>query len=157
MTPNITKQMEALEGMTVAELRERYAEVFGEDSRSRHKDLLRKRIVWRLQANEEGGLSERALRRAEELANDADLRLLAPVARTVTGRLAVSHDRHLPMPGAVLTREHRGQTISVTVLDQGFEYQGTIYRSLTAVAKAVTGTHWNGFHFFGIARGRGDR
>jgi hypothetical protein len=57
------------------------------------------------------------------------------------------------MPGAVLTREYRGRTIAVTVLDEGFECEGTVYRSLTAVAKAVTGSHWNGYLFFGIAKG----
>ena len=156
MNAGIAKQVEALEGMTVAELRERYAEVFGEQTRSSHKQFLCKRICWRLQANEEGGLSERARRRAEELANDADLRLLAPAARTVTRPFKPSHDRRLPMPGAVLTRQYRGQTIAVTVLDEGFEFQGTVYRSLTAVAKVVTGSHWNGLLFFGLA-GKGDK
>ncbi len=54
------------------------------------------------------------------------------------------------MPGAVLTREYKGERISVTVLDKGFEYDGDVYRSLTAVARAVTGSHWNGYHFFGL-------
>jgi hypothetical protein len=151
MTPKVAKQVESLRDMTVAELRERYAEVFGEDTRSSHKDFLRKRIAWRLQANEEGGLSNRALRRAEELANDADLRLLAPAARTVVGPFRPSGDRRLPMPGTVLTREYHGQVVTVTVPDAGFEYAGQVYRSLTAVAKAVTGSHWNGLLFFGLA------
>jgi hypothetical protein len=150
MKAAIAKQIEALRDMTVAELREKYAEVFGEPTTSRHKDHLRKRIAWGLQAREEGGLSERALRRAEELARDCDLRLLAP-ARTVLGHFKPSQDRRLPMPGAVITREYQGRTVSVTVLDEGFEYEGTVYRSLTAVAKAVTGSHWNGFGFLGIA------
>jgi hypothetical protein len=149
MTPKVAKQVDALRDMTVAELREKYAEVFGEDTRSRHKDFLRKRIAWRLQANEEGGLSERALRRAEELAKDSDLRLVAP-RHTVVRPFRPSPDRRLPMPGTVITREYRGQTVAVTVLDDGFEYSGQVYRSLTAVAKAITGSHWNGYGFFGI-------
>ena len=56
------------------------------------------------------------------------------------------------MPGAVITREYKGETISVTVLDEGFEYQGEIFRSLTAVAQAVTGTHWNGYLFFDLGK-----
>jgi hypothetical protein len=157
MTPKVAKQVEALRDMTVAELREQYAVVFGENTRSSHRDFLRKRITWRLQANDEGGLSDRALRRAEELANDADLRLLAPTARTVIGRLSPKHDRRLPMPGTVLQREYHGQTVTVTVLDTGFEYTGQVYRSLTAVAKVVTGSHWNGLLFWGLTdkeRGR---
>jgi hypothetical protein len=157
MMPKVAQQMEALRDMTVAELRERYAEIFGEATRSSHKDFLRKRIAWRLQANEEGGLSARALRRAKELANDADLRLLAPAARTVVRPFRPFHDRRLPMPGTVLQREYRGQTVTVTILDAGFEYAGQVYRSLTAVAKAVTGSHWNGYQFWGLTSDGGDR
>jgi hypothetical protein len=157
MTPKVAQQVEALRDMTVEELREQYAVVFGEATRSSHKDFLRKRIAWRLQANEEGGLSDRALHRAEELANDADLRLLAPAARTVVGRLTPKHDRRLPMPGTVLQREYHGQTVTVTVLDAGFEYAGQVYRSLTAVAKAITGSHWNGLLFFGLTGKGGAR
>ncbi len=156
MKESIAKQIEALRDLTVVELRGAYAAAFGEPTTSRHKDFLRKRIAWRLQANEYGGLSERALRRAEELANESDLRLVAPragVGRTVVGTFKPTHDHRLPMPGAVLTREYRGRTISVTVLDDGFEYEGAVYRSLTAVAKAVTGSHWNGMLFFGLAKG----
>lgn len=157
MTPEVAKKIEALTDMTAAELREEYAHVFGEQTRSRHKVFLQKRIAWGLQAREEGGLSERARRRAEELARESDLRLLAPKGkyargRTVATRFTPTHDRRLPMPGAVITREYEGQTISVTVLDEGFEYAGEIYRSLTAVAQAVTGTHWNGFLFFQLGK-----
>ena len=59
------------------------------------------------------------------------------------------------MPGTVLTREYHGETVTVTVLGSGFEYEGDIYRSLTAVAKAVTGSHWNGYHFFGLTTNGG--
>jgi hypothetical protein len=75
MSLNIAKEVAALEQMTVGQLHDRYVEVFGEPVRSRHRQYLIRRIAWRLQANAEGGLSERALRRAEELANDADVRL----------------------------------------------------------------------------------
>ena len=156
MTQSMERQIEELGDMSAAELREQYREVFGEETRSRHKGFLRKRITWRLQANAEGGLSERARRRAEDLADEADLRLLAPVARTLASRCAPSRDRRLPMPGTVLTREYRGRKVAVTVLDVGFEHAGTVYRSLTAVARAVTGTHWNGYHFFGLG-GKGGK
>ena len=156
MQQNIVREVEALDRMSVPELREKYHEVFGEEARSTHKDFLRKRIAWRLQANEEGGLSGRALRRAKELANDADLRLLAPAARTVIRPFRPSHDRRLPMPGTVLQREYHGQTVTVTVLDTGFEYAGQVFTSLSAVARAITGTRWNGYLFFGIA-GKGGK
>jgi hypothetical protein len=52
------------------------------------------------------------------------------------------------MPGTLLTREYKGQTIQVMVLDNGFEYEGQVYRSLSRIAKLVTGSHWNGYGFF---------
>ena len=158
MTPDVARAVKALVDMTVVELRERYAEVFGEPTTSRHKDHLRKRIAWGLQAQAEGGLSERARRRAVELADETALRLrapnkaahAAPPERTVTGRLKVPADRRLPMVGSVLTRVYKDREIKVIVRTDGFEYEGETYASLSAVAKAVTGSHWNGYLFFGL-------
>ncbi len=155
MRLNITKEVAALEQLTVGQLQQRYVEVFSEPVRSRHKQYLIRRIAWRLQANAEGGLSERALRRAEELANIADARVTPP--RVVTGRpksatepSASAADRRLPPAGTAITRRYKGRTISVTVLPDGFEYDGELYKSLSAVAKAITGSHMNGFRFFGL-------
>jgi len=157
MALNISKEIATLRRMTVPELRLRYAEVFGENTRSRHKEFLIRRIVWGLQAIEEGGLSERARERAHELAADSDVRLTAPRIKAATAegparvaRIELSPDSRLPMPGAVLTRRYKGETIEVRVLPHGFEYEGEIYRSLSAVAKKITGTHWNGYHFFKV-------
>ena len=161
MQTNVGKEVASLQGMTVTELRAKYETVFGEAARSHNKDHLLKRIAWRIQALAEGDLSERARHRAAELANDADLRTTAPKrpttpqpGRTKQATFRVSHHDRLPMPGAVITREYKGRAIVVTVLPKGFEYDGHIYRSLTAVAKAVTGTHWNGYHFFGLTRNK---
>ena len=101
MNQNVHAQVAALRGMTPAQLRDKYLEVFGEETRSYHKEFLRKRIAWRIQALAEGDLSERARRRAEELANDADLRTRSPrdpvasgsaevKARTATSRISPS-------------------------------------------------------------------
>ena len=164
MALRIGRETAALGKMTVAELRIRYAEVFGESTTSRHKQFLIRRILWRLQANEEGGLSERARRRAKELAADSDVRLTAPRTKTATptepvkaSPIQISQDDRLPMPGAVITRRYKGETIEVRVLPKGFEYEGEVYRSLSAVARKVTGTHWNGYHFFKLGtKGRGN-
>jgi len=142
--------------MTVKELRHRWAGLFGEEAPNGHKQYLIKRIAWRIQAKAEGDISERARRKAQELANDADLRLRAPRkmhgARSAcaTGRVSHIQGSRLPMPGAVLTRRYKGAAVCVTVLQDGFEYDGEQYRSLSAVAKAVTGSHWNGRLFFGL-------
>ena len=160
---DVTKEVVALRRMTVPDLRRRYAEAFGEETRCRHKEYLWRRIIWRLQALQEGDLSERARRRAEELANDADLRVRAPrktavaapsAERTTVGRVEVTLDSRLPVPGTVLARQYKGKTVRVTVLERGFEHEGLVYRSLSAVARAVTGCHWNGYHFFGLLVGK---
>lgn len=161
---NVGQKVSELRRMTVGELRREYAQVFGEPTRSFHKEFLVRRIAWRIQANAEGGLPERARRRALEIANDADLRSRAPGparplvgvpgpapgGRVVTKPIEVPADSRLPMPGALLTRVYRGRTIRVRVMPNGFDYEGTVYRSLSAVAQAVTGAHWNGYLFFGI-------
>ncbi|MFO0916598.1 MAG: DUF2924 domain-containing protein [Pirellulales bacterium] len=162
---NIDKEVAAMERSTVNQLREKFAEVFGEPTNSRHKQWLIKRIAWRMQANAEGGLSERALRRAMELANDADLRLTPPrekkkttdaVERTATVATRLPVGTQI-LPGTVLKRDYKGRTVRVTVLVNGFEYEGERYKSLTAVAEAVTGRHWNGYHFFGLRKSGGGK
>ncbi len=158
MQIQLREEIDALRQMTVGELRAKYCEVFGEESRSNHKQFLFRRIAWRIQALAEGGLSERARRRALEIANDADLRIRAPRGfdadtagdRSVRHRVSVT-DPRLPAPGQFLVREYKGRSIEVKVRTDGFEYDGRIHRSLSAIAREVTGTKWNGFLFFNIA------
>ena len=156
MTLNIEKEVAALQRMTHGELRARYAEVFGEATLARNKPWLVKRIAWRLQSNAEGDLSERARQRAAELANDADVRLSPPktkpvapdvAARTMTSVVATG-DNRLPIPGTIITRDYKGRSLQVQVLANGFEFEGDLFKSLSAVAKSITGQHCNGYHFF---------
>ena len=154
MDLNIDQQVAAMQRMTVGQLRSKYAEVFGEPTNGRHKQWLVRRIAWRVQALAEGDLSERARQRAAELANDADLRLLPPrITKPVPAKARVSTapDDRLPMPGTIITRPYKGQTLQVRVLPEGFEFEGETYKSLSAVAKAITGSHCNGYHFFRLA------
>jgi hypothetical protein len=154
MEQTLNPDIAALLRMTTSELRVRYAEIFGDQPQTWNRVWMLKRLAWRLQALAEGGLSERARQRAEELANDADLRLTMPKAKvaelpveqTVTKTLPPQVDDRLPPPGTILTRPYKGQTVQV--LHSGFAYQGQVYPSLSAVAKAVTGSHINGFLFF---------
>src|SRR6266478_7981633 len=78
MNPAVIAAIEQLRGLTVAALKTRFRELFGEESKSSNKQFLFRRIAWRMQANAEGGLSERARRRAAEIADEADLRTRAP-------------------------------------------------------------------------------
>jgi hypothetical protein len=151
---NIVNEVAALQRLTIGQLRQRFAEVFGEATPASNRTWLVKRIAWRLQAQAEGDLSERARRRAAELAQDADLRLNPPRSKSpaTTPPEPVSVpapiDHRLPPPGTILTRPYKGQLVQVQVLTDGFAYAGRVYPSLSAVAKAVTGSHTNGFLFF---------
>ena len=153
MEINIVNDVAALRRLSVAQLRLRFAELFGENSNASNRTWLTKRILWRMQALAEGDLSQRARQRAAELARDADLRLNAPRNRTNTPppqtvSMPVSTDQRLPPPGTILTRPYKGQLVQVQVLTEGFAYAGRIYPSLSAVTKTITGSHTNGFHFF---------
>ncbi len=159
MSTTVGQQLAELQRLTTPQLRARFAEVFGEHTPANNRTWLRKRIAWRLQALAEGGLSERARRRAAELANDADLRLNPPrpprtadpaQAQATLRTEPAAPDRRLPPPGTILTRTYKGATLEVQVLPKGFAYQGQVYKSLSAVAKAITGSHCNGFWFFGL-------
>jgi hypothetical protein len=141
--------------MTVKQLREKYVEAFGEATRAGNKVWLARRIAWRLQARAEGGLSERAKQRALELADDADLRVVPPRESDDPARAVIpfKSDGRLPPPGSVITRPYKGVVLQVRVLADGFEYAEQRYRSLSAVAKAITGSHCNGFLFFNLNGG----
>jgi Protein of unknown function (DUF2924) len=162
---HIREQIESLRHMTVGQLRDKYQEAFGEESRSNHKQFLFRRIAWRLQANAWGGLSERARRRALEIANDADLRIRAPKnflkeeldpRRTTETRGEPTQDPRLPIPGTMLVRRYRGKDIVVRVREDGFECDGQVHRSLSSAVRAATGTPWNGFAFFPARRQAGE-
>jgi hypothetical protein len=156
MPKTLAKEIASLEAMTTSQLRERYREIFGETTHAGNRTWLKKKIAYRLQALAEGDLSERARQRAAELSNDADLRVIPPKetspAPRVTIPLVSPADRRLPKVGAVIEREYKGKKLLVTVLVDGFEYEGEKYGSLSAVAKQITGTHLNGYHFFRLTK-----
>jgi hypothetical protein len=168
MELNLVNEVAALQRLSISQLRQRFAEVFGEATAAGNRTWLVKRIAWLLQALAEGDLSERARRRAEDLARDAGLRLSPPRRQTVTSSaepaanppepmsVPAPVDPRLPPPGTILTRSYKGQILQVQVRTDGFAYAGRIYPSLSAVAKAVTGTHTNGYHYFRNALNRNE-
>src|SRR5713101_2549446 len=164
--PAVSLEIEQLRRATVRELHSKYFELFGQHSRSNHKQFLFRRIAWRLQALAYGDLAEQARQQALALAQDADLRIKAP--RHLVGtpqqvlqptlrsrRRKAGRDDRLPQPGTTLSREFKGQTVVVKVLDHGFQYQDRFYRSLSAIARQVTSTHWNGYAFFALKTSAG--
>jgi hypothetical protein len=161
MKLNVAKELAALKQMAVGELRAKYAEVFGETTNTHHKQWLVRRIIWRQQALAEGDLSERARQRGAELANDADLRTTIPKPAPATTEnsksasppiLRLVGDTRLPIPGSSITKSYKGRLLEVRVLANGFEFEGGHYKTLSAVAKHISGSHCNGYHFFGLRR-----
>jgi hypothetical protein len=154
MDAPLAAEIERLRQASTSVLRSKYAELFERQTRSSNRRFLWRTIAWRLQVLAEGDLSERARRRAAELARNADLKI-RPERRFLQPPVhGTARDARLPAPGATLTRTWAGRTITVTVLAQGFEYEGRRYSSLSAVSRAITGTHWNGFGFFRLNQGR---
>jgi hypothetical protein len=148
-------EIDGLRALPVAELRGRYLALFGEETTSRNKDYLFKRIAYRMQEKKYGGLTPRARARAELLAEDAPIRrrLSASTEGAEIVRLpARDRDSRLPPAGTELRRVFDGVEHVVTVLDDGFMFRGMRYKSLSLVAREITGTRWNGFGFFGLLR-----
>ena len=155
MTETMIERINSLRGMTVGQLREKYRAVFGEVTKSGNRDWLWRRVAWRIQELEYGGLSGRARSRAAELADEADIR--ARVPKNAFADIPDEMRNRAVRPGTVLTRKYKGRAYSVRALENGFEYDGRIFRSLSAVARDITGSHWNGNLFFKISGNGGQK
>ena len=151
-----------LSSLTIRELRDEHVRVLGWRHHTGSRKFLSRRICWKLQEMAEGGLSERAKQRAREIAAVSSVREIPPPGWPETEALpsqdaevsSPKRDPRIPPVGSVLRREHKGKAIVVTVREGGFEYDGTVYRSLSAVARAATGVQWNGFRFFKLDEGK---
>lgn len=163
MKKPVRDQIEELAAMSVRELQQQYQDLFGEAPASAHRQFLFRKIAWHLQAKAEGGLPEPVRDLARSIAQDVPLRNRVfanvqkrraglPVEQTATTTITPDHDSRLPMPGGVIVKQFRGETLVVKVTDQGFEYSDRRYASLSAIAQEITGTKWNGFLFFGLTK-----
>lgn len=126
MQADIEGQIAGLPKLPLGRLRRRYAELFGQQTGMRNKSWLVKRVAWGLQAQAEGGLSERARRRAEQLAHDASVRLVPTKVASPPERdgerasLRPARDPRLPAPGTLITRRYMGRVLQVPT--KGFGY-----------------------------------
>lgn len=147
---DVHAEEQVLRRLTVGQLQQRYAELAREVSHSRNRTYLVRRILWFEQARRQGGLSEDTLALAAGLARDVDVRTTLPprVLAAPPRPRARGGDPRLPAPGRSIVRRYKGRAVRVFVHSDGFEYEGKRYRSLSAVARDVTGTHINGFRFF---------
>ncbi len=150
----LIERIMALKDASLEAIKAEYSALFGQESpSSNNKALLWRKIAYRLQELEYGSLPVETQGKINDLIqkydpiNNQALRPENPLP--VAGRKKnTSRDRRLPIPGAIITKEYKGRNLEVKVLEKGFEYEGQQYRTLSAVAKAVTGDHWNGYLFF---------
>ena len=148
----LTKIME-LKDKSLLELKAIYKEVYGsETAPSSNKVYLWRKIAYKLQEIEHGGLSDQAQGKIEEFIQKYDPvnnKTLRP-GNNSDNNGKLSRDKRLPIPGTIITKEYKGTSLEVKILEKGFEYNNKQYRSLTAIAKEVTSAHWNGYLFFGL-------
>ncbi len=141
---NILAQIAEIQGLALAELRERWKTLYGSDPPAYSREHLIRRLCYRVQELAHGGVSD---------ATRATLRAIAECdgAGGQGARLVRRNANDGgPIPGTRFVREWHGERHEVAVVDEGFEYAGRTYRSLTAIAKVITGQHWNGRLFFGL-------
>ncbi len=141
----IPARLAALKTMPVAQLKEQWRELFGTEPPPYNRPFLESRLAYRIQELAYGGLKPETVRRLEQMGEELD-----------GGKVEVRRARHdrKPIVGTRLVREWQGTEYTVTVLADGFEWQGRPYRSLSAIARAITGTRWNGPLFFGLTNHR---
>ncbi|HOG23985.1 MAG TPA: DUF2924 domain-containing protein [Candidatus Omnitrophota bacterium] len=154
MQANTAERIEELKTAGAEQLPLLYRRYFGDKPAPGNRTFLIRQLAYRIQEKASGELSPTAKCKIQELIHTYD-----PINRTVirssTGTTETGRDIRLPTPGSFITKVYKGKRLDVKVLEKGFEYQDTVYSNLSAVAKAVTGAHWNGFVFFGVKnRGR---
>jgi Protein of unknown function (DUF2924) len=140
MTDTILAQIGALKTKSMAELRQMWTELFARQPPVLGRRYLEDRLAYRIQELHFGGLSDRAQRKLDALVDQLEPK---PARRRDPGR---------PIAGTRLVREWKGAEHVVTVRERDFEYNGRPYKSLSAVAREIAGTRWNGWLFFGLRR-----
>ena len=137
----VLARLNALKAMSVKELKAEWRTLFGADAPNNSRPFLELRLAYRIQELAYGGLSKTTVRILDALADEY---------RGLAVRKPTLIDPRKPIAGTKLVREWSGFEHTVTVLRDGFEYQGRRYKSLSAIARAITGTRWNGWRFFGL-------
>jgi hypothetical protein len=145
MTASVLAQLAALKGLATPELKRRWRDLFETEPPPYNRRFLESRLAYRIQELAYGGLKAETVERLDALAE-----VLAGGDAGKRHRLV--KDR--PITGTRLVREWQGVEHCVTVRDNGYEYQGRPYKSLSAVARTITGTRWNGWVFFGLKNQR---
>ena len=134
-------RLAALKAMSVKELKSEWEKLFGAEAPNNSRPFLEQRLAYRIQELTFGGLSKPTRQLLDALADEVQGKKV---------RKSVISDPRNPVIGTRLVREWDGTEHVVTVLKDGFDWQGRKYKSLSAVARTITGTQWNGYRFFGL-------
>lgn len=137
----VLAELAALKALSVNELKEKWETLFQKPAPNNARNFLELRIGYRLQELAYGGLSPDTRRALDRLADEVEGKVK---------RKTMTSDPRNPVLGTKLIREWNGVEYSVTVLADGYDLGGKKYKSLSAIAKAITGTNWSGFRFFGF-------
>ncbi len=151
MTDSILKQIAQIKKLPLEGLREKWTALFGTESPAYSRSFMERRLIHRLQEIQHGGLSNQSNERIKDITAQHNLDEMAALPRPASKRQGV------PVIGTRLIREWNDGRYEVTVVRDGFEFHGKTYRSLTAITKVITGTHWNGPAFFGLRSSNGNR
>ena len=144
----ILARLAALKAMSVKELKAEWQVLFNAPAPNNSRTFLESRLAYRIQELTYGGPDKQTRRLLDMLADE--------VEGTLTRKAQIADPRN-PVVGTKLIREWDGVAHTVTVLKEGFDWGGQRYKSLSAVARAITGTRWNGYRFFGLReRKRGE-
>jgi len=148
LTNTVLAQLAALKTAPIAALKQKWRDLFEREPPPYNRRFLEHRLAYRIQELAYGGLKPQSIERLRAIAQDLD-------GGSPARRRRLTRDR--PIAGTRLIREFRGVEHCVTVRDEDFEYQGRHYKSLSAIARAITGTRWNGLVFFGLKNQRAVR
>ena len=144
----ILARLAALKLMSVNDLKAEWQVLFNAPAPNNSRTFLEGRLAYRIQELTYGGPDKQTRRLLDLLADE--------VEGTLTRKGQIADPRN-PVVGTKLIREWDGTAHTVTVLKDGFDWAGQRYKSLSAVARAITGTRWNGYRFFGLReRKRGE-
>lgn len=143
---SVLAQIASLKLLATPVLKARWRELFGTEPPAYNRRFLESRLAYRIQELAYGGLKPETIERLEALGEQLDGG--NPIVRRTRTDMK-------PIAGTRLIREWKGVEHCVTVLDDGYEYQGRPFKSLSAIARAITGTRWNGLIFFGLKNQRG--
>ncbi len=150
MRKNVADKIEKLYELSSSHLMTEYTRLTNESYYTHNRKSLIRKIAWLYQTADQQPLSQMALDRVDELVKDSKLRTKPPQNFNLDIPKRARTKKQKLQPGTILTKTYNGEDYEVVILDRGFLWNNRIFKSISAVAKEITGSHWNGNLFFGL-------